>query len=101
MHTHTAAHAQLMGVGRAEMGVVSLLLPGCCHGDADGACTASWDCHFAINYTNAPAHTLTPLLIDAGTCTPFESSLPSELLSSNRKKVGKRKGLTFSVCVRT
>lgn len=47
-HTHRHTNTQRMGVGRVEMGVVSLLLPDCCHGDADGAFTAGWDSHFAI-----------------------------------------------------
>lgn len=62
-HTHrnfTTAHAfrcastQLMGGW--EMGVVSWLLPSCCHGDADGAFPASRDPHFAT-YTHARRHT--------------------------------------------
>lgn len=49
----SSLHTQLMGVGRAGMGGVSLLLPGCCHGDADGAFIASWD---LAPHTHTPLH---------------------------------------------
>ena len=71
MHVLMNAHAHpctRVDDGGGEMGAVSLLLPSCCHGDADGAFTAIWDPHFTT-------HTPTLLFIDARTRAPFESSL--------------------------
>ena len=69
------ASTQLMGVGIAGMGVVSLLLPGCCHGDANGAVITSWD--------SPPPHTHTQ---NAARVALLKAVLPLPLLSGNRQK---------------
>lgn len=85
---------QLMGVGRVEMGVVSLLLPGCCHGDADGAFSASWDFHLRQT-THRVTHTLTPSFHWCTHEHTFWEPLPLRLLLSTQEKKRERKGILF------
>lgn len=81
-HTHRHTNTQRMGVGRVEMGVVSLLLPDCCHGDADGAFTAGWDSHFAIKM-HTHGHHFSLMLAHA---LPLRAASPLSQLSGKQKK---------------
>lgn len=97
-HTHRHTNTQRMGVGRVEMGVVSLLLPDCCHGDADGAFTAGWDSHFAIKM-HTHGHHFSLMLAHA---LPLRAASPLSQLSGKQKKKKKYRKLkgTFFKCGR-